>query len=70
MGGFLEKPITTKNIKSGQSEKLRYTSCEMQGWRKYMEDTKLAHLALEGFEHLSLFGVFDGHGGDEVAKYV
>ena len=70
MGGFLDKPITTKKVESGQNEKLRFTTCEMQGWRRFMEDTKLTHLSLEGYEHLSLFGVFDGHGGDEVAKYV
>lgn len=70
MGGFLDKPITTKKVESGQNEKLRYTSCEMQGWRRYMEDTKITRLTLEGYEHLSMFGVFDGHGGDEVSKYV
>jgi serine/threonine protein phosphatase PrpC len=33
----------------------------MQGWRKNMED---AHLCQEKFgDDLSLFGVFDGHGG-------
>lgn len=69
MGGFLDKPITDKKLGSGSSDKLRYTSCEMQGWRKYMEDAKLTHLSLEGYPHLSLFGVFDGHGGDEVARY-
>ncbi|CAJ1357872.1 unnamed protein product [Effrenium voratum] len=42
----------------------------MQGWREEMED---AHLALPDFDPergLSLFGVFDGHGGEVVAQLV
>jgi protein phosphatase 1G len=34
----------------------------MQGWRKNMEDT---HIAIADFDaDVSLFGVFDGHGGN------
>jgi len=33
-----------------------------------MEDSHIAHLDLTADCHL--FGVFDGHGGKEVAKYV
>lgn len=33
----------------------------MQGWRKGMEDAHMAVLNFEG--DMSLFGVFDGHGG-------
>lgn len=41
----------------------------MQGWRKGMEDAHLAHLdVIEG--EVSIFGVFDGHGGCEVAHYI
>lgn len=40
----------------------------MQGWRKSMEDAHLACLdVVEG--EISVFGVFDGHGGCEVAHY-
>jgi protein phosphatase 1G len=42
----------------------------MQGWRRYMEDSYIAHLEVPGVENISLFGVFDGHGGAESAKYV
>lgn len=39
----------------------------MQGWRKTNEDT---HVTAINFEPgISLFAVFDGHGGCEVAKY-
>jgi serine/threonine protein phosphatase PrpC len=41
----------------------------MQGWRKSMEDSHITHLdVIEG--EVSLFGVFDGHGGCEVARFV
>lgn len=41
----------------------------MQGWRQYMEDAKITQLEIPGYPELSLFAVFDGHGGCEVAKY-
>ena len=41
----------------------------MQGWRKSMEDAHVTSLdVIEG--EVSVFGVFDGHGGCEVARYV
>ena len=40
----------------------------MQGWRKSMEDAHITHLdVIEG--EISIFAVFDGHGGCEVAHY-
>ena len=41
----------------------------MQGWRKSMEDAHVTALDVIDGE-LSVFGVFDGHGGTEVARYV
>jgi protein phosphatase 1G len=41
----------------------------MQGWRKGMEDAHITHLDLVPGE-VSIFGVFDGHGGQEVAQFV
>lgn len=41
----------------------------MQGWRKSMEDAHIAHMDIVQGE-VSIFGVFDGHGGQEVAKFV
>ena len=40
----------------------------MQGWRGNMEDSHIAELDLG--DGNALFGVFDGHGGPEVAKFV
>ena len=39
----------------------------MQGWRMSMEDAHIASLDI--IPGVSLFGVFDGHGGPEVAKF-
>jgi len=47
---------------------LRYVAIGMQGWRRTMEDSHIAHTDLEN--GVSLFGVFDGHGGQEVALWV
>ena len=39
----------------------------MQGWRNTMEDAHITQLAVDGAT--SCFGVFDGHGGKEVAIF-
>jgi protein phosphatase 1G len=48
---------------------LRYAATGMQGWRKRMEDSHIADLDV-GQSKTNIFGVFDGHGGKEVAVYV
>lgn len=40
----------------------------MQGWRKSQEDAHIAATDLP--DGMSIFGVFDGHGGKEVSLYV
>ena len=67
---YLEKPITTKKVSWEENSTLKYAVCEMQGWRKSMEDAYIAYIDIPGFDNLSLFGVFDGHGGGEVSKFV
>ena len=42
----------------------------MQGWRKRMEDSHINDLDIGPSNKTQLFGVFDGHGGNEVAKFV
>lgn len=44
----------------------------MQGWRTGMEDSHLCIPSLTGpgnWKGVGLFGVFDGHGGEQVAKF-
>ena len=42
----------------------------MQGWRKRMEDSHIADISVGLNNQSHVFGVFDGHGGKEVAQYV
>jgi protein phosphatase 1G len=42
----------------------------MQGWRKRMEDSHISDLNRGNNNKLHVFGVFDGHGGKEVAQFV
>ena len=42
----------------------------MQGWRKRMEDSHISDLNVGPNKVTNVFGVFDGHGGKEVAVFV
>jgi len=66
---YLNEPVTQKEAEDGgdAASGLTYGVCEMQGWRRNMED---AHLAIpELDDKVSLFGVFDGHGGKGVSAF-
>eukprot|EP00308_Calcidiscus_leptoporus_P016900 CAMPEP_0119398654 /NCGR_PEP_ID=MMETSP1334-20130426/140955_1 /TAXON_ID=127549 /ORGANISM="Calcidiscus leptoporus, Strain RCC1130" /LENGTH=381 /DNA_ID=CAMNT_0007422523 /DNA_START=534 /DNA_END=1679 /DNA_ORIENTATION=- len=67
MGAYLAVPVTSKESTCGQTtDSIQYGLSSMQGWRKSQED---AHLALSLNLRSSLFAVFDGHGGREVAAF-
>lgn len=67
MGVYLSKPNLKKQSSAGENDRLRFGFSAMQGWRMTMED---AHISDPNFTpETSLFAVFDGHGGDEVAKF-
>eukprot|EP00747_Dinoflagellata_sp_TGD_P162769 gnl/TRDRNA2_/TRDRNA2_180746_c0_seq1.p1 gnl/TRDRNA2_/TRDRNA2_180746_c0~~gnl/TRDRNA2_/TRDRNA2_180746_c0_seq1.p1 ORF type:complete len:442 (-),score=65.17 gnl/TRDRNA2_/TRDRNA2_180746_c0_seq1:212-1537(-) len=73
MGSHLSEPIRDKESSSGFDERLSWGCSAMQGWRQSMED---AHIAISDLgdggdcgSGVSLFGVFDGHGGREVACF-
>ena len=75
-----EQPETSKSSESGLDcgpLQLTWAACGMQGWRVGMED---AHIALPvtlprrpsaaaPWTRTALFGVLDGHGGAEVARF-
>ena len=42
----------------------------MQGWRKRQEDAHLAAVSKGEKKDIDVFGVFDGHGGKEISKFV
>jgi len=67
MGAFLSKPVTDTYPFDDTNGKYAYGSSSMQGYRTSQED---AHMCLLDFDtDTCLFGVFDGHGGSEVAQY-
>lgn len=67
MGIYLSKPIKDKESGSGSNEQLTYGYSSMQGWRMHMEDAEISQVDI--IPGVSLFAVFDGHGGPEVAKF-
>jgi serine/threonine protein phosphatase PrpC len=70
MGEFLSTPIKEKISHDEENSFLRFGSCCMQGWRKRMEDAHITNLDIGPSNQTQIFGVFDGHGGCEVAKFV
>eukprot|EP00803_Ostreobium_quekettii_P007971 evm.model.scf_384EXC.2 EVM.evm.TU.scf_384EXC.2 scf_384EXC:28412-30170(-) len=68
MGAYLSQPITDKDVFQGAGAGACYAGCAMQGWRKRMEDAHVA-TSSESAPDVSVFGVFDGHGGCEVARF-
>mmetsp|Transcript_62221 Transcript_62221/g.122954 ORF Transcript_62221/g.122954 Transcript_62221/m.122954 type:complete len:370 (-) Transcript_62221:433-1542(-) len=70
MGNFLDTPVTEKETSVDRDGKVAYGLSAMQGWRAQMEDDHVQLLSLsQELPDFSLFGVFDGHGGDMVAHY-
>lgn len=69
MGAYLDAPLKDKNPESGQNKDFNWGACAMQGWRCGMEDAH-AVFEVEGDPNRAMvFGVFDGHGGKEVAEF-
>lgn len=70
MGSYLSEPVTTKHSDTGRGVGHCWATSCMQGWRVGMEDAHIAMSDLGGVCHgTSLFAVFDGHGGKEVAHF-
>ena len=42
----------------------------MQGWRKWQEDAHISAVLQGEKKDIDVFGVFDGHGGKEISKFV
>jgi len=69
MSGYLESPVTEKEVIDGISKLgLKYGASSMQGWRVANEDAMSCVPDLT--DNSALFAVYDGHGGGEVALYV
>lgn len=79
MGQILSQPVTAKHSDSNQNKYLAYGLSSMQGWRINMEDAHTTVLDLDNLDEdkneestkapTAFFGVYDGHGGENVAKF-
>ena len=64
---YLPTPKTKKTSFVGEGNGVIFGQSSMQGWRRSMEDN---HICEPKFtENSSLFAVFDGHNGREVADF-
>jgi len=70
MGALLDKPNTNKETNVGQGNQLRFGGSGMQGWRPLMEDQMEMLACFPEMKDVSLFGVYDGHGGSFTSDYV
>jgi len=66
---YLNEPNKEIEHEEGSNDYLAYSVGQMQGWRLNMEDAHVANGNYSGSPNKALFGVFDGHGGREVAVY-
>ena len=69
MGEYLSVPNKEKKTETGEGGNVRFVACGMQGWRRTMEDSHIAYCNIDN-SGISIFGVFDGHGGQEVSLFV
>lgn len=78
MGTYLSTPVVDKCEEEGECSTLAWGVVDMQGWRKSMEDAHVARTDVpipflsneDPNATAKVFGVFDGHGGAEVARFV
>ncbi|CAD8107983.1 unnamed protein product [Paramecium primaurelia] len=68
MGPYLSQPNRNKTTTTGSGKSVIFAASEMQGWRNTMEDAHIHRPDIA--QDVSVFGVFDGHGGREVAYFV
>lgn len=66
---YLTEPNKDIEYETGSNDYISFAVGQMQGWRLNMEDAHIANPKYSGDENKAVFGVFDGHGGREVAVY-
>eukprot|EP00929_Paragymnodinium_shiwhaense_P057760 TRINITY_DN28915_c0_g1_i1.p1 TRINITY_DN28915_c0_g1~~TRINITY_DN28915_c0_g1_i1.p1 ORF type:complete len:459 (-),score=108.96 TRINITY_DN28915_c0_g1_i1:208-1530(-) len=70
MGGVLCAPIRSQLLSRVGDARFRVGSAMMQGFRCEMEDAHCSCLQLEDHPDVAFFGVYDGHAGSAVSKYL
>ena len=70
MGEELDKPEKTYSPMDKENIYLKFGFNQVQGWKKSMEDYSIEFLDPNEKKFMNIFGIFDGHGGKEVPKYL
>ena len=70
MGEDLDVPVKKYSPKDNKTIYLKYGINQVQGWKKSMEDYTIDFADKDDKKCLNIFGIFDGHGGREVPKYL
>ena len=70
MGEELDKPEKTYSPIDNNNIYLKFGYNQVQGWKKSMEDYEINFLDPVENKFMNIFGIFDGHGGREVPKYL
>ena len=65
MGAYRSTPLTDKDTTGESNEKYTVAASTMQGWRMTQEDAHVVEISNKE----AYLGVFDGHGGKNVAIY-
>ncbi|XP_068623078.1 probable protein phosphatase 2C T23F11.1 isoform X2 [Battus philenor] len=69
MGQTLSEPVTEKQSSTCRDSRYLVGSSCMQGWRVSMDDSHTHILSLPDDPGTAFFGVYDGHGGANIAEY-
>ncbi|XP_040376753.1 probable protein phosphatase 2C 16 isoform X1 [Oryza brachyantha] len=69
MGNSNSLPVESKFTDAKENDGIKYAVSSMKGCTAKMEDAHAAFLNLDDTTSTSFFGVYDGHGGPEVASY-
>ncbi|CAJ0587544.1 unnamed protein product, partial [Mesorhabditis spiculigera] len=64
---YFPHPVTAKHTSEGDGGGFHFATTSMQGWRTQQEDAH--NCVIDLVDGWSLFAVYDGHGGADVAKY-
>jgi serine/threonine protein phosphatase PrpC len=70
MGEELDKPEKKYSPIDKENIYLKFGFNQVQGWKKSMEDFCIEFLDSNEKKFMNIFGIFDGHGGKEVPKYL
>lgn len=62
-----QKASTEKHARDLKDHRFMVGACSMQGWRQTNEDAMIIDLDIG--DGNSVFAVFDGHGGEHVARF-